>query len=527
MDEGYLNNLYKKESWIPPYSRKRILVYCDTGWAIGRIYKDLHKYLYKELELKYYCWSKYSADDIISILPNYDKCITNLIYFTRFKHLSPEILNKFIFSCHGFQEIQDLGYLDITLPIGPTYSILSKSVKELLPDHIQSNLYHTYNGVELNNFDYVKRNGELKNLGWCGGRYIYYKRSDWCNEICEKTGLNFLIESNLNYDELRKWYSTIDILLINSGPDYFNETGPLPAFEAIASGVLVIGTSVGNFAEVPGPKYSTIEEAISIIEDLKKNPDKVIQIAEAQYECVKYKWSYEYLAHQWRDMYFNVPNFLKITSIDFDYSEDSKLLQEVNNIPRIIHIIWVGEKEQPSFILENVKKWEQLMPNWQIRLWTNNDITTKNFPLDIIYLLDKVVKGVQKADIMRYYIIEKYGGFYMDGDITPHRSLEPFINQLPDTDIILCHDIAISWQYIMNAFFAAIPHHPIIKTACELCKKIIINTEDIHLQTGPRLLGESVFLNQMPKISLIKSSYFYHNDNIDWRFGTHCYLKQW
>jgi hypothetical protein len=286
-------------------SKKKILVYCDTKWAIGRIYKDLDTYLNNDFEFTYCCWSLYNTDYIISLLDKYDACITNIIYIRSFIHLAPEVLNKFIFSCHGFQEMQDLQFLNITLPVGPTYSILSKSVKNLFPENIQSGLYHTYNGVELSNFDYIKRNGELKNLGWCGGRYIYYKRSEWCNEICEKTGLNFHIESNLSYDELRLWYSTIDILLINSGPFYYNETGPLPAFEAIASGVLVIGTSVGNFADIPGPKYSTIEEAISIIEDLKKHPDKVIQISEEQYECVKNKWSYQHLSQQWRDLYNN------------------------------------------------------------------------------------------------------------------------------------------------------------------------------------------------------------------------------
>lgn len=288
-------------------STKKILVYCDTTWAIGRIYKDLDKYLNTYFQFTYFDWAHHSPDYIISILNNYDMCITNIIFIKVFLHLEQQILNKFIFSCHGFQEMQDLLYSKIALPVGPTYSILSKSVKDLFPKELQSLLCHTYNGVELSNFDYIKRNGELKNLGWCGGRYIEYKRVGWCNEICEKTGLNFHIESFLSYDELRKWYSTIDILLINSGPFYYSETGPLPAFEAIASGVIVIGTSVGNFAEIPGPKYSSIEEAVSIIEDLKKNPNKVRQIAEEQYECVKNKWSYEHLSKQWMDMYNKIP----------------------------------------------------------------------------------------------------------------------------------------------------------------------------------------------------------------------------
>lgn len=522
------------------FHKKKLLVYCDTGWAIGRIYKDLDNYLNSDFDITYCDWGQYDMKCIKMLIMSgyFDIYITNLIYLKFFYDLPDEHLKKFIFSCHGFQELLDLSYSKNFLPLNTNYSILSKSIEIFFPEPIKSKLYHAYNGVELSNFDYIKRNGELKKVGWCGGKNIEYKRSNWCYEICEKTELSLFIESHLTYDELRKWYSTIDILLINSGPNYYQETGPLPAFEAIASGVLVIGTSVGNFADVPGPKYSSIEEAINIIEELKKDPDKVRKISEEQYDCVQKNWSYPILSRQWKHMFNKINNtiensfFDKITNysktFQFNYSQDYSLQNDVNNIPRILHLIWIGNKEQPDYLMEHLSKWKILMPNWQIILWTNSDLIEEKFPSNILDLLNKVNSGAQKADILRYFIVEKYGGVYLDLDIVPNKSLEPIIKQLSNTSLVICHDLEITWKYVINAFFAAVPNHPVLKTACYICENnLVINTEDIHMHSGPRLFGECISLNQKSDIICLPSNLFYHNLNYDNRFGMHLYAKNW
>jgi glycosyltransferase involved in cell wall biosynthesis len=105
------------------------------------------------------------------------------------------------------------------------------------------------------------------------------------------------------FSEMKDWYHTIDILLITAGPDRWVETGPLPAFEAIASGVLVIGTNVGNFTKIPGPKFSTVEEGIEIINKLKQNPEEVKRIAKIQYQCVIENWTYKDISIGWRSAF--------------------------------------------------------------------------------------------------------------------------------------------------------------------------------------------------------------------------------
>jgi glycosyltransferase involved in cell wall biosynthesis len=208
--------------------------------------------------------------------------------------------------------------------------------------------------------------------------------------------------------------------------------------------------------------------------------------------------------------------------------EDYKYLElKGNNIPRIIHLIWVGSDTPPDFLKPNIEGWAKLMPDWTIRLWTNADINTTEFPEKIVNIINNVVKGAQKADIMRYFIIEKYGGVYMDSDVVPNKSLDPLI-KFKNTELVICHDLPLTWEYISIGFFAAKANHPVMKTACEMCYKVLINTEDIHLKTGPYLLGHAVAKAKMSdKIYLLPVKAFYRNEDYDDRFGHHTYAKLW
>ena len=220
-------------------------------------------------------------------------------------------------------------------------------------------------------------------------------------------------------------------------------------------------------------------------------------------------------------------------TFEFDFNELSinNNNNNNNNIPKILHLIWVGDNDEPVYLFDHLNKWISLLPDWEIMLWTNNDMTTKHFPLNIIYLLDKVKMGAQKADIMRYFIMEKYGGVYMDADVEPHSCLNPLINQLPEAEVILCHDMELTWNYISIGFFASIPNHSLFKIACDLCNSVKINTGgDIYIHTGHALLGNALNLfvkKQEPSIFLLPSKYFYHNQDINKKFGSHLYKKEW
>jgi mannosyltransferase OCH1-like enzyme len=218
-----------------------------------------------------------------------------------------------------------------------------------------------------------------------------------------------------------------------------------------------------------------------------------------------------------------VPNYLT-----FKPSVETALIQKVSKIPKRLHLIWLNSNvnpiQRPAYFDQNVQKWRELMPDWEISVWSDDNL---DLCPEALTKISEACQGAQKADIARYFIIEKYGGFYSDADITPLNCLDSllcFSHQL-----IVCHDIPVTWEYIAIGFFGAIPHHPAIQTACNLAMQAQLNTSDLHLKTGPRLFGLAIWATDLApqKCLLLPPQCFYHNKDNPYRFGLHFYAKEW
>lgn len=92
------------------------------------------------------------------------------------------------------------------------------------------------------------------------------------------------------------------------------------------------------------------------------------------------------------------------------------------NIPKIIHGIWFGP-EMPSEFRRFYEGWKQLHPDWQIKLWSLEDV--QRLPLICTLPFRYIRELGQLSDIARYEILRIHGGFYLDLDIELFRSLEP------------------------------------------------------------------------------------------------------
>jgi mannosyltransferase OCH1-like enzyme len=208
----------------------------------------------------------------------------------------------------------------------------------------------------------------------------------------------------------------------------------------------------------------------------------------------------------------------------YNYIDTSDIIPK---IPKILHMIWVGnDYVQPIYVHQNFMYWQKLMPGWTFKLWNDNDINSDNFPDDIVTIINSATKGAQKADIMRYFIMYKFGGVYMDSDITPHRSLDYILHTFPKADVVLCHDIDLTWEYCSIGFFASVPKHNLFNIICNLIRHVQINTLDLHMHTGPRLLGRA-FVHNVDPVILLPSECFYGNLDNNARFGNHFYAKNW
>ena len=108
----------------------------------------------------------------------------------------------------------------------------------------------------------------------------------------------------------------------------------------------------------------------------------------------------------------------------------------VGGIPKIIHQIWVGNSKPPklnSFYMNTCK-----MDGWKYKLWTDEDLTKKNFPITF-NLIEKIIqvgkldkklnkKLAQIADLMRLELLYRNGGVYIDTTAECLKNLDDLLN---------------------------------------------------------------------------------------------------
>jgi len=98
-------------------------------------------------------------------------------------------------------------------------------------------------------------------------------------------------------------------------------------------------------------------------------------------------------------------------------------------IPKVIHQIWSGiDGPLPKHFQILGETWKRDYPNWEYIRWDNKmmeDFVRKHYPEHWdVYI--KYPYNVQRWDAIRYLILDKFGGMYIDFD---YESIEP-MNQL-------------------------------------------------------------------------------------------------
>jgi hypothetical protein len=278
---------------------KKIVVIADSEWSIGRVHKDVALALRDVFEFKFFHQSSFYFEEVKSELSTCHACLTthnvHEAIIDMFNLRTPAQQSKMVVVCHGHNEL--LKKYDRSEHI--TYGVVS----DILLPFVPAGTFVAPNGVNLSLFNRKPCTGAITTLGWCGFMATAVKRVEWVTEIARRSHLPVSLAQSLPIDALKEWYHSIDILLVTSGPEPFVETGPLPPFEAIASGTLVIGTNIGNFSKVPGPKFSTADEAVQIVAELKADPERVRNLAAEQYNWVVENWTYKQHAAAWQQMF--------------------------------------------------------------------------------------------------------------------------------------------------------------------------------------------------------------------------------
>lgn len=216
-------------------------------------------------------------------------------------------------------------------------------------------------------------------------------------------------------------------------------------------------------------------------ENIKPTQNAYRDFDECMQDCETYDKDYAKKCSCWqllKKIYTN--NFYNEVNKRNKELDSSSFKEEKYLIPKKIHQIWLGSKF-PDVFKKWQKTWLEKNPGWEYKLWTDADI--KIFKFKNKKFFDAETNWGAKSDILRYAILEEFGGVYADTDCQCIKSLD----LLHKTCTFYAGIAYLKEPFLYNGFIGATPHHPIIKSCVDNISNLgeKENTDHIQTRTGP------------------------------------------
>lgn len=202
-----------------------------------------------------------------------------------------------------------------------------------------------------------------------------------------------------------------------------------------------------------------------------------------------------------------------------------------DQIPKIIHQIWVGPKPLPESCKRWSETWKEKHPEWEYRLW-DNEAAERFLPRmrNADYYRQAIVPAM-KADILRLEILYEYGGFYVDMDM---ECLWPMDELIEHPGIKFIAGAQEDYSTITNTLIGATPKHDLINAFIEaVTKRRKFEGWGILKRTGPGMITDVLAQQNAyirPDICIMGPESFYPSlvrAPLSNAFCTHHAMKSW
>lgn len=158
------------------------------------------------------------------------------------------------------------------------------------------------------------------------------------------------------------------------------------------------------------------------------------------------------------------------------WSRPDKMNSPLLKIPRIFHWIWLGPHPLPRAHALWREGWLAKHPDWRAMVWTDSNLP----PLINAPEFAEAQNFAQAADILRYEIVWRYGGVYVDTDMECLQNVEELLHGI---------DAFAGWlepNEICNCIFGATAKHTWLKDIIAGLPAAMASGFGILHQTGPR-----------------------------------------
>lgn len=172
----------------------------------------------------------------------------------------------------------------------------------------------------------------------------------------------------------------------------------------------------------------------------------------------------------------------KIVSSKKDFYDLSFLDEK---IPKVIHQIWIGQKSCPKKLMDT---WKEKNPDFEYKFW--NEETLKDITFECQDKINSMEELCGKADIMRYELLYKFGGIYIDADSF---CVEPFDDYLISRREFFCWESEKHKKGLAsNGNLGFVKNHPFLKLIIDHIKKSPVSRRETGKRAwetvGPKLL---------------------------------------
>jgi hypothetical protein len=167
-------------------------------------------------------------------------------------------------------------------------------------------------------------------------------------------------------------------------------------------------------------------------------------------------------------------------------------------IPHALHRVWLGEAEMPRRYRAYGDTFSEHHPGWEIRLWTDADLPA----LDVGETeRARARSSSELSNLVRYEILSRHGGIYVDTDVECRRCFEPLLR---GSDAFAGLELP---GRVGNAVLGSVPGHRAFTRAAHECRETLGLGAHSPDANGPYFL--SLILEQEPGVRILEQSAFY------------------
>lgn len=144
-------------------------------------------------------------------------------------------------------------------------------------------------------------------------------------------------------------------------------------------------------------------------------------------------------------------------------------------IPKKIHYCWFGGKPLPDNYKRFIEGWKNLMPDYEIILWNE-----ENAPMEEKYLKRAYAhkKWANLSNFVRLHAVYQQGGIYLDTDVEVVKTFDPLLQH----SCFFGYQVA-SEESVNNAIFGAEKNHWFIKKQLGAIKLLYDGIETEYLSS--------------------------------------------